>query len=284
MQTYYSVISAAIRPEIQEKVSIGLLFVTEGKLWLHFSKDKLKITRKLLPGELYKGLQNSIGNIQKAAFLNVEERGHFFSTSFDPKLFGNQYLDYLSRYRQNIISFSGPSPIALEPTEANFRTLFIRFVDEFTQEEEQVSKKRAFQAIKKKPVIRKHFDIDLEIDQQLVPGLFAPMKVGLAGQNEQRVFVQTVDMSRRYDHISDDVNAFALLSKVAKNAKKMLVAWEPPQKELKQHLIWERLKEAKEFEYIDIKDIQILEEFAESHDVKPLSEVVGEVAKKEDRV
>lgn len=88
-------------------------------------------------------------------------------------------------------------------------------------------------------------------------------------------------MERRYDHISDDVNAFALLSKVAKEAKKVLITWEPPKMNLKQHLIWERLKDAKDFEYIDIQDIQILEEFAELHGVKPLSKVIGEIEDEE---
>jgi hypothetical protein len=48
MKSHYSIISAVVRPEIQEKISIGLLLVSTTGLYFSCSRNKLAVVRSLI--------------------------------------------------------------------------------------------------------------------------------------------------------------------------------------------------------------------------------------------
>ena len=72
MATYYSILSVQIRPEIQEKISLGFLLMDDNTILFGYSKYKLSVARSLLSETAYKLLKDSLHNIvSKAATENI---------------------------------------------------------------------------------------------------------------------------------------------------------------------------------------------------------------------
>ena len=94
----YSIIYADIRPEIQERLSLGILTIEHGKVKVLYSQKKLEIIKMLYTEKEYKAISSIVRN------------GLRELTSVDT-------LKYLTRYSNNLISFS---PIqSIDKTQAN---------------------------------------------------------------------------------------------------------------------------------------------------------------------
>ena len=116
MKTYYSIISVATKPQLNEKIHLGLLCVTPQKSYFHFSKRKFKIISKLLNPQTQKlalsalqGIHNEINHIKS----DVATEG---------------YLNYLSRYNNGLIQFSSSTKIDLMIDESMFHILFRKYI------------------------------------------------------------------------------------------------------------------------------------------------------------
>ena len=83
----YSIIYADIRPEIKERLSLGVLTIDQDKVRVMYSQKKLGIVKQLYTPKEYK------------AISSIVRRGLRGMTSVDT-------LKYLTRYSNNLISFS----------------------------------------------------------------------------------------------------------------------------------------------------------------------------------
>src|SRR6266487_2566257 len=119
MATHYSILSVLIRPEIQEKVSLGLLLFDSKKIFFNYSKNKLHASKALLSEDSYKLLKDSIKNIESKAISENDLLGSKISQQLvfgDEMLvnsFSPQYISYLNRYNNNVLSFTSPKQIDL---------------------------------------------------------------------------------------------------------------------------------------------------------------------------
>lgn len=94
----YSIIYADIRPEIQERLSLGILTIEQNKVRVFYSQKKLGIIKPLYTDKEYK----AIASIVRCGLREL--------TSVET-------LKYLTRYSNNLISFS---PIqSIDKTQAN---------------------------------------------------------------------------------------------------------------------------------------------------------------------
>ena len=94
----YSIIYADIRPEIQERLSLGVLTIEQNKGKVYYSQKKLGIVKLLYTPKEYKAI-SSIVRKELRELASVET------------------LKYLTRYSNNLISFS---PIqSIDKTQAN---------------------------------------------------------------------------------------------------------------------------------------------------------------------
>jgi len=128
MQTYYSILFVPIRPAINEQISIGLLLTNKEQAYSHFSKQKLEIAKRLLPQGGQKLLGYSVelmdAYLKKGTFQKESGKAKGEQTTIDLP-----YIEYLSRYNNNLLIFSPPIPIDIEATEENFWRLYADFVD-----------------------------------------------------------------------------------------------------------------------------------------------------------
>lgn len=107
----YSIIYALLQPEINERISLGLIIVDRDNIEIQYSEQKLSALSGLCSIEK----QEFITKVVKS----LQEDGSIRSVSD---------IDYLSRYSNNLLSLSPLQTIDLEPTIANKQSLFRRYI------------------------------------------------------------------------------------------------------------------------------------------------------------
>ena len=131
MQAHFSILSASIRPEIQEQLAIGLLLVGSNSVYFDFSKTKLTILNELLTPQALKYLKDTVKQISQASSNEKEKfKGLSNESRTISKSFSLGYLEYLSKYSNNLLTFSSPKTIELPADDALFKLLFKKYIDE----------------------------------------------------------------------------------------------------------------------------------------------------------
>ncbi|MDE3212587.1 MAG: hypothetical protein KGM98_05075 [Bacteroidota bacterium] len=286
MVTQYSILSVLIRPEIQEKISIGLLLFDTKEVYFSFSKNKLQVSKELLPSPSYKILKEILENIEKKVEtdnLNPIDKKRFriFKSRIADHLFSHSYVSYLSNYSNNVISFSKPKEIHLEINEENFLSLFNKYIDYIIVSTEVIQKLKPAEYIKKQygERIKAHYDFNKELTHDQVENLITPVRIDFAGKNEIDVFAQTIDMEAGPGTVANHINAFIqLLTTYQKNNKRMkdfLIAKEPAIESFpKQHDIWNQLRNSGILNYLDLSESEEIIIYAEKHGVVPLTKSI----------
>ncbi len=105
----YSIVYIVTRPEIQERLSIGLIVLTEGRIEVKTSLKKLKATEHLLSAKEYKFVARTLGEMRN----NIKTE---------------QAVDYLTRYSNNLITVSPMQTIDIEDTKKNMEWLYRNYV------------------------------------------------------------------------------------------------------------------------------------------------------------
>lgn len=282
MSTQYSILSVLIRPEIQEKITIGLLLMDEGHVFFKFSKNKLAVAKDLLTENAYKSLKDALHNIRATAeiqHLKPQPANLGFS---NPNTFTKSYIDYLSRYNNNILSFTSPKEIELEASQSIFSKLYSKFIDATVMIEKQsfVTAMDLFKETKRTALSR-HFNIDKEVTHHEVPNLIVPVTITFIGQNEVPTFAQSLDLEKRTDYLTHDISEILFLQKAfsANNHScvAMAITNEPNKKEFpKQHDIWQQLRKIKDIRHFDISEADGVIKYAEEHNVHPFLATVEE--------
>ena len=105
----YSIIYADIRPELQERLSLGVLTIEQNKVKVYYSQKKLGIVKLLYTPKEYKAL-SSIVRKELRELASVET------------------LKYLTRYSNNLISFSPIQSIDKSQANINGEWLYRNYV------------------------------------------------------------------------------------------------------------------------------------------------------------
>jgi len=279
MTTHYSILSVNIRPEIQEKISIGFLLVCDSQVFFNYSKNKLSAAKSLLTDHGYRMLRDSLKNVESAAVnenekLNVRKQ-MLLSSSLENSSFSISYISYISRYNNNVLSFSAPKKIDVAGSEEIFFKLFRLMVDD-SESLPSVLLSNNLESFKtvNRPRLKKYFNVEKEFTSNEIPNLLAPVKVDLIGRNDKPVYAQSIELNRIVYHIENDLAQLLLLQNAFasenKSAKGFVLTSEPDKRETKQHNIWNQLRNNRLFEYVDISEGEKIIQYAEAHNVQPL--------------
>ena len=283
MVTQYSILSVLIRPEIQEKISIGLLLFDTNDVYFSFSKNKLQVSKELLSNSSYKILKEILENIERKVEtdnlkLSEKKRFKIYKNRISDSTFSASYISYLSKYSNNVISFTNPKEIYLEINNQNFSSLFRKYVDDIIETAEVAQRLKPIDYMKNQfgEKIKEHYDFNKEITHNQVENLIAPVRIDFAGKNEIDVYAQTVDMEASSSNVANNINAFVQLKTTyLKNKTPMqdfFIAKEPA-KELfpKQHDMWFQLRNSDILNYLDLSESEKIITYAEKHGVVPLT-------------
>jgi len=105
---------------IGERLSIGLLLRDEQNLHFRYSEHKLMIIKNLLDEGAFSLVESYLKNLQK----EIEET----KNSELKDLLNDSYLNYLSRYANNILSFSAPESLSMDKTDDFFSSLYSEYI------------------------------------------------------------------------------------------------------------------------------------------------------------
>ena len=107
----YSIIYAVIRPEITERISVGLIFVDGDNVDIRYSQQKLDALRGLFPQKEYEFVSQVVSSMPTSGKINSVKD-----------------INYLTRYSNNLITVSPLQSIDIEPTEKSKVLLFQNYI------------------------------------------------------------------------------------------------------------------------------------------------------------
>ena len=281
METFYSILSVTLRPEINEKLSVGIILISEDKVLFSSSNKKLLVIKKLVSQSVYNGIKHSIKLIEKGfkikqSTLSNPQQVLELNLQDKSDVFNYNYIDYLSRYNNNIITFSKPVEINVEYSIGLFHSLFEKFIDEeaFITIEKVINPlehlKNSFY-----PKVSKYFSRNLKLTKSQYPKLWLPViQIDLLGKNENKVLAQSIDMSKNYSYLKSDIADLMNINIALPKSKKFIITSEPDTSLEKNHIVWNNVRQFKGFEYVDINEVTLIEEYAKTHGVLPLFEEV----------
>ena len=105
----YSIVYIETRPEIQERLSIGLIISVDGQIEVKTSLKKLKAAETLLSDREYRFVARTLGDMRNS--IKTE-----------------QEVDYLSRYSNNLITISPIQTIDIDNSKKNRDWLYRNYV------------------------------------------------------------------------------------------------------------------------------------------------------------
>ncbi len=275
MKTFYSILSINIRPEISERLSVGLIMILGEKVFFRYSISKLNIIQKLTGKEIWKATHNYLKLVQSSVSNKaLSTNNDLLDLKVENKycrLFSEQYIEYLSRYNNNFVSFSKPNFIELEATDQIFDVLYTKFVGNY-DEKKGIEPVKQIESFKKQfyPKLKAYFNIEQEINSIQFSGLLTPVKVDLMGKNDIEVFAQSIDFEKKGYSIEYNIGNLLQIKRALPNAKQFVVGFEPDKHLEINHRIWNNVRHTTEFEYVDVSEAEKITEYAISHGVTPL--------------
>jgi hypothetical protein len=280
MATYYSILNAQIRPEIKEQLSIGFILMDERSIYFSYSKTKLGVAKELLTSGAYHLLKDCLKNIEakvesENSFLEKSKGQILIDNKMVQRVFTEEYFIYLSRYNSNVITIAEPKKIDVMADTTTFQKLFKKFVDgnEIAKSTTHLKTFETFKTANHEK-LQKHYNIDIEITNQHLSNLIAPVRLDFIGQNERTVFIQNIDFERPIYHIENDLAQIIFLQKALDEKKKanhpMVITNEPNKSEFKkQHEVWNQLRQRNDLQNVDVSESEKTLEYAEEHGVEP---------------
>ncbi|NOZ35664.1 MAG: hypothetical protein GXO80_10250 [Chlorobi bacterium] len=277
MKPFYSIIYAVIRPEIDEKISVGIILLDKNQVSLSISENKVSLLKKTVSKNYLNSIKFSLSLIERSFILkqgssNNPQRILELQVKDKSDVFNYSYIEYLSRYNSNVLTFSEPIEINLKITNDLFLKLFHKFVDKYENKQKEKKQITKFEAFKKKfyPEVEPYFNIEHEIDSFIYPDLIMPISLDLMGKNENEVFAQSVDMSKTIITIERGIADLLIIKRALPEAKQFLISSEPDKLNQINHNIWGNVRKMKEFEYVDLSETEKISEYAKKHGVLPL--------------
>ena len=273
MKTFFSILSVPIRQESEEKIAIGLLLSDGIISRFHYSFNKLKVVKDLVNDSRYKFIRKYLKSIEKINFRIDENNGRIEfpeNVEMQHAVLNEPYIDYLSVYNNNIITFCKPVRIDIPVNEENFIRLFEKYVD---VEQATIEKSLKHVARVKEeflPRVTAYFTEEKELTEKEYPSIIIPLKVDLFGKNNIPVYAQFVDLERNFNHIKSEYYDLLELKKIIQDGVGFLVSGEPDKENFnRQHDIWTSLRKSSEFEFVDVSEVEKIKIYAEKHGVKP---------------
>jgi len=272
MKSHYSILSAVVRPEIQEKISIGLLLVSADEIFFSFSKNKISVLKSLLDPSLYKFLNETIRQIDLAVSSENSKKETLFANNDHSMQFSESYLSYMNRYSNNLINFSSPVQIDLPANDSLYNFLFKKYIDASGSVQK---KTKTVEKVKDEfyPTVKTYYNTDKEITTTEIPKLLMSVNVDIIGKNEIPVFGQIIDFERHVYNIRQDVAVLDfLMDAFGKNKSHSFLIGNEPDKTAfpKSHEAWNDLRKCNKFNCLPLDEIEQVKEYAVKHGVQPL--------------
>lgn len=283
MKSYYSILNVPIRLSIGEQISIALILADEEKIHFKYSHGKIVVIKSLLPESAFSFLKSYLKNLESEInkdlnFAHNESINMPFDLKFKDYL-GKNYLSYLSKYSNNLISFTEPKEINIEASSENFDKLFEKYVFGIDPPIQKPTKKTFLERIRTNlyPKIEGKVNLDRRLTSAEIPKLLVPTTINFIGRNEVPVTGQTIEFENKHISIENHIAKYISLVKAFElsnepNGKYFILGKEPDKSLVDNHKMWSEIRAQKFFDYVPLKEIGRIEEYIIEHGVQPFIE------------
>lgn len=278
MKTYYSIVSVATKPQLDEKFNIGLLCVTPENTFFHFSETKFNIVSKLLSSNGRKLALSALKGMYEQINVSKELPAMFASQKAEmPYAVAEPYLGYLNRYNNNLVQFSKAVNIDLAIDYTVFKALFQKYIysDEVFETIVQ-PKKQSFARIRNqfRKEASQYANTNFDVTNYVIHGLDVPVNVDVFGKNGAFVTGQSLDFSKNIAHLRTEISSFLYLTehtlKANQESKSFVLGDEPSKAEKQNHQLWQNVRAAKIIEFVPTNESSRIIEYMKEKGVAPV--------------
>ena len=276
MKTIYSILYVTLNTALNERVGIGLVMSNGTHTMFKHSSEKLLAIKGIIDVERYNFVRSYMRSLENDMNIAVGSNGLFENKLSNRNWVTESYINYLSRYSNNLIQFSEPKFIDIDFDPNNFKSLFEKYVYTYGQEAGTVQIEPIFEKVKRQlyPIIHNRVNLDISLDATHFENLFAPIEVNFIGINETPVTGQTIDFGKKHYFLENDIVRFVSLTKAIELKDKIkgqyfVLGREPENNNDKSHLLWSQIRDSDFLEFVDIDEIGIVSEYLETHGVRP---------------
>lgn len=213
MKSFYSIIRFVNNPLSKENLAIGIIMVSNGKIYYKFSNEKINLVNKINPSN-FKLLQYTIQKIK--GFVENELTKEV--SLFDKEVKVNhEYLTRLSIYNNGFLQFDNPSIIDMDFDQGKFNSFFHRYIDLVIK---PVEKKIIDNTFSKKikrvfsDPLKNHINIDYRVKKSVIPNLFFDYDLDGIGYNGIIYTIKSIDLNaeRPIDQVRKDISELESLN------------------------------------------------------------------------
>lgn len=213
MKSFYSIIRFVNNPLSKENLAIGLIMISNDKIFYKFSAEKIQLVNKINPLN-FKLLEYTIEKVKSFIKNELEKDISLFS---DDNKLNLEYLKRLSIYNNGFLQFDNPSVINIDFNEVKFNDLFHKYIDLVIKPVEKKTIDNSFSKIVKKVFrepLKDIIDIDYKIKKAEIPNLFFDYKLDGIGYNGIIYSVKSIDLNseKPIDQIRKEISELESLN------------------------------------------------------------------------
>lgn len=194
MKSYYSIIRFVNNPLSKENLAIGMIVLSEGKIFYKFSKDKINLAHKINNANSSL-LEYTIDKVSHFIDIQLREEVSLFSKEVSVNL---DYLNRLSIYNNGFLQFDKPSVINLAFDKSKFDNFFGKYIELHRRKTKKEIIDRSFirtiDNVFRKPLLNV-IDIDYKVKKEQIPNLFFDYTLDGIGVNGSVYSVKSIDLN-----------------------------------------------------------------------------------------
>ncbi len=268
MKTFYSILYCSIRPNQDERITVGLFMADGTQCYFAYAADKLNAIKDLLPDGAFQLIKSNLRAIEQ---LVVSCQSDILKAHSGQRYLSESYLDYLSVYANNLLTFSKPVSLDVPLSKDAFNKLFEKFVFAFPRQQPKEHDSIIHAKRRLVKSIGERVNFDVELTEKDIEGLIVPSKVTFIGKNDVKVVGEMSDFSKALHVLKPQIGAHLFLvdtiKQEDKGAKFFFIGDEPSKKLKDHHNIWKNLKSYKPIQLVPTNEVQQIEEYVAEHGV-----------------
>ncbi|MFJ1377417.1 hypothetical protein ACILPE_03975 [Capnocytophaga canimorsus] len=259
-----------------DRFSIGLIMANNDVLFFNYSERKLEKVKHLFSNESYLVIKNYLKTLYRSFY--AEDNNILFSKKELLQNWVNKsYLSYLEKYTNNLVQFSKTIQVDIELTEVVFKKYFEMYVFPYPERTENTRKAdilKKTQVVNFYEKVQEYVNLDREILSSEIENLLVNTKVNFIGKNNVPTAGNLLNLQNNIQGIENTVSKFISLTKtldINENTKGQyyLIGEEPDKKLSENHSLWQQLRDTNLVKYVELSEIEQINEYFVSHDVKP---------------
>lgn len=213
MKSYYSIVRFVNNPLSKENLAIGMIVISEGKVFYKFSKDKINLVNKINSSSSSL-LEYTIDKVSSFIDIQLKEELSLFSREISVNL---EYLNRLSIYNNGFLQFDKPSVINMAFDTSKFHNFFGKYIELNLREPKKAiinrTFKRTIENVFRKPLLNV-VDINYKVKKEQIPGLFFDYTLDGIGVSGSVYTVKSIDLNseKPIDNFRRDISELESLN------------------------------------------------------------------------